>query len=129
MLSFASMTSPGADQIHYRNCSICEAICGIEITQNTDGTLDIRGDKEDPFSRGYICPKAVALQDLHLDKDRLKYPVRRTPHGWQRLRGDGAFDEGTQKLKRIHPRDRKNSIPNQPGNPHRHNHGAPPFAP
>ena len=60
---------------HYRNCNLCEAICGIEITQR-NGHLEIRGDKDDPFSDGYLCPKAVALQDLHFDKDRLRHPVR-----------------------------------------------------
>jgi anaerobic selenocysteine-containing dehydrogenase len=78
---------------HYRACNLCEAMCGIEIAVQADERLDIRGDKDDPFSRGYICPKAAALGDLHYDKDRLRYPVRRTPDGWQRLAWDEAFDE------------------------------------
>jgi len=95
----------------------------------TRNLLDIRGDKEDPFSRGYICPKAVALQDLHYDKDRLKYPVRRTPHGWQRLGWDEAFDEVAQNLKRIHAKYGRNSIATYLGNPTVHNYGALLFAP
>ena len=67
---------------HYRTCNLCEAICGIEIEVEPYQRLKIRGDKDDPFSRGYICPKAVALQDIHYDKDRLKHPVRRTARGW-----------------------------------------------
>src|SRR4030095_13381243 len=89
------------NSFHYRNCNLCEAICGIEIEVQGDDRLNIRGDKEDPFSRGYICPKAVALQDIHYDKDRLKSPVRRTPHGWQRIDWDEAFDERAQNLRRI----------------------------
>ena len=77
--------------VHYRTCSICEAICGIEITSAGDQRLNIRGDKDDPFSRGYICPKAVALQDIHSDKDRLKHPVRRTFNGWKRIGWDEAL--------------------------------------
>src|SRR6266550_6404019 len=137
-----------ADQVsvHYRNCNLCEAICGIEIRsrrrEQTAGSedhqlvdtygnkyLDIRGDKDDAFSRGYICPKAVALQDLHYDKDRLKYPVRRTPHGWQRLGWDEAFDEVSQNLKRINAKYGRNSIATYLGNPTVHNYGALLFAP
>ena len=67
-------------ETHYRNCNICEAVCGIAIT-GRDEQMEIRGDPEDPFSRGYICPKAVALKDIHYDKDRLRHPVRRTVTG------------------------------------------------
>ncbi|MFZ0061323.1 MAG: molybdopterin-dependent oxidoreductase [Pyrinomonadaceae bacterium] len=128
---------------HYRACNLCEAICGIEITvqeplpdpatrnsePETRNLLVIRGDKDDPFSRGYICPKAVALQDLHYDKDRLKYPVRRTPNGWQRLPWDEAFDEVAGNLKRIHAQYGKNSLATYLGNPTVHNFGAMLFAP
>jgi len=114
---------------HYRNCNLCEAICGIEITRNGGERLDIRGDKDDPFSQGFICPKAVALQDIHYDKDRLKHPVRRTPHGWQRLGWDEAFDEVAQNLKRIHAKYGRNSIATYLGNPNVHNYGAMLFAP
>jgi anaerobic selenocysteine-containing dehydrogenase len=123
------MTTPKHRSPHYRNCNICEAICGIEITVQGDQHLNIRGDKDDPFSRGYICPKAVALQDIHYDKDRLKYPVRRTPHGWQRIGWDEAFDEVTQNLKRINAKYGRNSIGMYLGNPTVHNSGALLFAP
>ncbi|HYY57196.1 MAG TPA: molybdopterin-dependent oxidoreductase [Pyrinomonadaceae bacterium] len=115
--------------LHYRNCNLCEAICGIEISVQADQRLDIRGDKDDPFSRGYICPKAVALQDLHYDKDRLKYPVRRTAHGWQRIGWDEAFDEVTHNLRRINARHGKNAVATYLGNPTVHNYGAMLFAP
>ncbi|MCA1578721.1 MAG: molybdopterin-dependent oxidoreductase [Acidobacteria bacterium] len=116
---------------HYRSCNLCEAICGIEISGRNDGKLDIRGDKDDPFSRGYICPKAVALQDIHSDPDRLKYPVRRTAKGWQRLSWDEAFGEVAKNLKRIKTQYGKNSVATYLGNPTVHNYGAllflPPF--
>src|SRR3984893_18579033 len=123
------MTTADNSSIHYRACNLCEAICGIEITIQSNQRLDIRGDKDDPLSRGYICPKAVALQDLHYDKDRLKYPVRRTHHGWQRIGWDEAFDEVAQNLKRIHATHGRNSIATYLGNPTVHNYGAMLFAP
>jgi anaerobic selenocysteine-containing dehydrogenase len=123
------MTTTGNGSAHYRNCNICEAICGIEITVQADQRLDIRGDKDDPFSRGYICPKAVALQDVHYDKDRLRYPVRRTANGWQRVGWDEAFDEVAQNLKRVYARYGRNSIATYLGNPTVHNYGAMLFVP
>src|SRR5207244_12364487 len=102
---------------HYRTCNLTEAMCGIEITVRADKSLDIRGDKEDPFSRGYICPKAVALQDIHFDKDRLKQPVRRTPNGWQQIGWDEAFDEVAQNLKRIQAAHGNDAVATYLGNP------------
>jgi anaerobic selenocysteine-containing dehydrogenase len=123
------MTNVANSSPHFRSCNLCEAICGIEITVAADQRLDIRGDKDDLFSRGYICPKAVALQDLHYDKDRLKYPVRRTPQGWQRLGWDEAFDEVAQNLKRVHAKYGRSTIATYLGNPTVHNYGALLFAP
>src|ERR1044072_1327529 len=117
------------NSVHYRSCKRCEAICGIEITSAGDQHLNIRGDKDDPFSRGYICPKAVALQDFHFDRDRLRHPVRRTATGWQRISWDHAFDEVATNLKRIHAQYGRNSTATYLGNPTVHNYGAILFAP
>ena len=114
---------------HYRNCNLCEAICGIEITVEADQHLNIRGDKDDPFSRGYICPKAVALQDIHFDSDRLRHPVRRTPNGWEPIGWDQAFNQVANNLKRINAQYGRNSIAAYLGNPNVHNYGAMLFAP
>ncbi len=59
-------------EIHYRACNLCEAICGIEIEHENGEILSIKGDKNDPFSRGHICPKALALKDIYEDANRLK---------------------------------------------------------
>ena len=114
---------------HYRSCNLCEAICGIEISVEAERKLIIRGDKEDPFSRGYICPKAVALQDFHFDADRLRQPVRRTASGWQRISWDEALDEVGKNLKRIYATYGRNSTATYLGNPNVHNYGAMLFAP
>lgn len=103
-------------------------MCGIEISVEHNH-LNIRGDKDDPFSRGFICPKAVALQDIHYDKNRLRHPVRRTSSGWQRISWDEAFDEVAQNLKRIREKHGRNSVATYLGNPNVHNYGAMLFAP
>ena len=65
-------------RLHHRTCSICEAMCGIVIEHRDGQVLSIKPDRDDVLSRGHICPKAVALKDLHEDPDRLRRPMRRT---------------------------------------------------
>ena len=72
--------------IHHRACHLCEAICGLLIETQGDQIISIKGDPDDPLSRGHICPKAVALQDIHSDPDRLRSPVKRV------RREDGSDD-------------------------------------
>ena len=74
-----------ADRTHYRTCHLCEALCGIEVKVRGTEIVSIRGDDADPFSRGHICPKAVAIKDVHEDPDRLRQPVRRTASGWEKI--------------------------------------------
>ena len=109
---------------HYHTCNLCEAMCGIEIEHRGDEILAIRGDKEDPFSKGHICPKAVALQDLHHDPDRLRHPVKRTADGWVPISWDEALDETARRLHNIQEVHGKDSVALYFGNPTAHNHGA-----
>jgi anaerobic selenocysteine-containing dehydrogenase len=114
---------------HFRTCNLCEAMCGVEISVQVNGTLRIEGDAEDVFSHGYICPKAVALQDIHYDPDRLKHPVRRTNNGWQQIGWDEAFDEVAHNLKRIQSKHGRHSVATYVGNPTVHNYGSLLFLP
>ncbi len=111
-------------QTHYHTCNLCEAMCGIEIEHRGDEILAIRGDKDDPFSKGHICPKAVALQDLHNDPDRLRHPVKRTADGWVPISWDDALDETARRLHNIQEVHGKDSVALYFGNPTAHNHGA-----
>jgi anaerobic selenocysteine-containing dehydrogenase len=108
---------------HYRNCNLCEAICGIEITRENGKILKIEGDKLDAFSRGHICPKAVALQDIYEDKNRLRKPVRRTANGWEEITWDKAFDEVATKISEVQSRFGRDSVAVYQGNPSVHNLG------
>lgn len=67
-----SPANPGG---HFRICPLCEAACGLRIDTEAGRVTRIRGAEDDPFSRGYLCPKAVALKDLHEDPDRLRRPL------------------------------------------------------
>ena len=111
-------------RMHYRACNLCEALCGIEIELEGDIIIAIRGDKNDPFSRGHICPKATALQDIYHDPNRLKRPVRRTENGWEEISWEEAFTEVTQNLKAIQEKYGRDAVGIYLGNPNVHNTGA-----
>ena len=85
----------------------------------------IRGDKDDPFSRGHICPKAVALQDIHTDPDRLRHPVKKTADGgWQRIPWDEAFDLVAKGIRAVQARHGRHAVAVYNGNPNVHNYGS-----
>ena len=65
----------------FRTCPFCEATCGLAVTVRGDEVVKVRGDGDDVFSRGFLCPKGVALQDLHEDPDRLRTPLLRGADG------------------------------------------------
>jgi anaerobic selenocysteine-containing dehydrogenase len=104
-------------------------MCGISIEVEGDRILSIRGDRDDPFSRGHICPKAAALQDIHEDPDRLRHPVRRRPDGgFERIGWDEAFAEVASRLRSIQDRRGRNAVGVYVGNPTVHNYGSLLFA-
>ncbi|HXB56395.1 MAG TPA: molybdopterin oxidoreductase family protein [Vicinamibacteria bacterium] len=109
---------------HFRTCNLCEAMCGIAIDVEGPRILAIRGDKEDPFSQGHICPKAVALKDVHEDPDRLRRPLRRTGATWEEVGWEEALSlaaEGLAAVQRVHGR---NAVAVYQGNPVVHNYGS-----
>lgn len=118
-------SEPSSERVHYRSCNLCEAMCGLEIRVEGDEVVSIRGDKDDPFSRGHICPKAVALQDIHTDPDRLRHPVKKTADGgWQRIPWDEAFDLVAKGIRDVQARHGRNAVAVYNGNPNVHNYGS-----
>ena len=110
-------------QHHFRTCNICEAMCGIDISYKDQDIINIKGDKDDPFSHGHMCPKALALKDFHLDKDRIKAPMKRTVQGWQEISWEQAFDEIVENISQIQQQHGKNGLAVYLGNPNAHNLG------
>src|SRR5207302_5733542 len=108
---------------HYRSCTLCEATCGVAIDVEGDRVIAVRGDEADPFSKGYICPKATALADLHHDPDRLRRPVARDGSTWRELGWNEAFDLVAARLRDVRARHGKDAIAVYQGNPTAHNLG------
>ncbi|MEL0141097.1 MAG: molybdopterin-dependent oxidoreductase, partial [Acidimicrobiaceae bacterium] len=69
-------TTP-ADRTVFRTCPLCEATCGLQIEIKDSAVKRIRGDQDDVFSKGFICPKGSTLKQLYEDPDRLRKPVVR----------------------------------------------------
>src|SRR6266568_3698937 len=112
------------ERTHFRTCHLCEAMCGVAIEVEGERILSIRGDKDDPFSRGHICPKAVALKDVHEDPDRLRRPLRRTAGGWVEVGWGEALDEAAERLAAVQKAHGRNAVTIYQGNPVVHNHGS-----
>lgn len=109
---------------HYRACHLCEAICGLAIETEGEQILSIKGDQEDPFSRGHICPKAIALQDIQNDPQRLRMPVKRVGEEWQQIGWEEAFDLVATRLAAIQQEHGRNAVGVYMGNPNVHNYGS-----
>jgi anaerobic selenocysteine-containing dehydrogenase len=114
--------------LHHRACHLCEAICGltIETEDRDDGSrqiLSIKGDALDTFSRGHICPKAVALQDIQNDPDRVRQPLRKVNGQWQPVGWDEAFELVAERFSAIQAEHGKNAVAVYQGNPSVHNYG------
>lgn len=110
-------------EIHYRTCNLCEAVCGIEIEHSEGKVLSIKGDKQDPFSRGHICPKALALKEVYEDEKRLKMPVKRFGDEFREISWAEAFDEIAEKINEIQTKYGRNAVAVYQGNPSVHNFG------
>jgi anaerobic selenocysteine-containing dehydrogenase len=60
-----------------RICPLCEATCGLTLTIENGRVTRARGDREDVFSAGFVCPKGASFPELDNDPDRLTRPMIR----------------------------------------------------
>lgn len=109
--------------IHRRACHLCEAICGVVIETRGDEIISIRGDDQDPFSRGHICPKAMGLKDLHEDPDRLRQPVKKVNGQWVETTWEDAIEVACEGLFQVQQSHGSQAIGVYQGNPNVHNWG------
>jgi len=110
-------------QTHYRTCNLCEAMCGIAVDVEDGKVVGVRGDDDDPFSRGHVCPKAPALAELHEDPDRLRAPLLRTADGFKTVSWDEALDAAAAGLHDVQVKHGRHALASYVGNPTAHNHG------
>jgi len=114
----------GMSAIHHRSCNLCEVMCGLEIEHHEGRVLDVRGDPEDPLSRGFLCVKARALQEVYEDPDRLRQPLRRRGSDWEEVGWEEALDEIAARLLAVQARHGRNAVAVYLGNPTVHDYGA-----
>jgi len=109
----------------FHTCSLCEATCGLAFEVEDNRILSVRPDEDDVFSKGYVCPKGIAIADIHADPDRLRRPVRRTAAGnFAEISWDEAFDLVASRLRTIREQHGNDAIGFYWGNPTGNNHGA-----
>jgi anaerobic selenocysteine-containing dehydrogenase len=116
----ASPVHPGFSGTRLTACNLCEAICGLELTITDGSVTAIRGNPTDPFSRGYICPKGVALADVYDDPDRLRRPLVRRGDDWVETGWDEALDLVADRLAETVTRHGPDSVGVYLGNPNVH---------
>ncbi|WP_040494852.1 molybdopterin-dependent oxidoreductase [Ilumatobacter nonamiensis] len=121
------------DRTAFRTCPLCEAGCGLEITvgRDDDGrerVQRIRGDMDDVFSHGFICPKGSTLKQLHDDPDRLRAPMIKRDGEHVEVSWDEAWAEIAARLPDLIERHGRQSLAAYIGNPTAHSLSAMTFS-
>ncbi|MYT95258.1 molybdopterin-dependent oxidoreductase [Streptomyces sp. SID8359] len=99
-MSHASRTGTGTEtgagtRTAPRICPLCEATCGLTLTIEGTTVTGARGDRDDIFSRGFICPKGASFGGLDADPDRLRVPLVRGEDGELR---EAAWSEAFDRI-------------------------------
>lgn len=81
-------------------CGVCKSLCGVELSIKDNKVIDIKGDKNNPWTRGYICPRGRALPEIMYSKDRLSTPMKKDSNGnFEEISWDTALDIIIERLK------------------------------
>src|SRR5258708_25245575 len=103
--------------IRLHTCMLCEAVCGLAVELEGTSVGSVRGDADDPFSQGHICPKAAAIPDVQGDPDRLLEPQRRDGGRWQAVSWEAAPEEARERLAAIQRKHGGGALGGAPRNP------------
>jgi anaerobic selenocysteine-containing dehydrogenase len=84
-----------------RICPLCEATCGLTLTIEGTRVTGARGDRDDVFSKGFICPKGASFGAADSDPDRLRTPLVRRDGELREATWDEAFDAVAAGLRPV----------------------------
>jgi anaerobic selenocysteine-containing dehydrogenase len=93
-----------ATRVAQSYCRICCAHCGMVLSVDDDENriVEIRGDKANPMSRGYVCFKGLQAEEAHHGPSRLTRPLKRQPDGtFAEIGSEQALDEIAAKLRSV----------------------------
>ena len=102
-------------------CPLCEATCGLEVSFDGERVASVRGDRDDVFSAGFVCPKGGSLGALHHDPDRLRAPLVRRDGELVEVAWDEAFAEVERLLAPLLAEHGRDAVAVYLGNPSAHN--------
>lgn len=82
-------------------CRMCQAFCGVIVTIKDDRVVKVRGDRDDPMSRGYVCFKGLQAPEQHNGDKRLRRPLHRENGALVEGNSAQLLVEAGRKLKAI----------------------------
>lgn len=105
-----------------RICPFCEATCGLtlEVDDTARRVVAARGDRDDVFSAGFICPKGASFGELDGDPDRLTRPLIRRDGELVEVGWDEAFAAAAAGLGAVLAEHGGSSVAVYAGNPNAH---------
>ncbi|QIJ61806.1 molybdopterin oxidoreductase family protein [Streptomyces sp. JB150] len=103
-----------------RICPLCEATCGLTLTIEGTTVTGARGDRDDVFSRGFICPKGASFGAVDADPDRLRAPLVRRGGELREATWEEAFDAVAAGIRPVAERYGPHAVGVVLGNPNVH---------
>ena len=94
----APLAATGEDGRHLYTCPLCEAMCGLEIHVDGGRVTGIRGNRDDSWSHGHLCPKGASLGAVHEDPERIRRPMIKVDGRWEEVSWEAAFRRCSELL-------------------------------
>ena len=94
----SNLGNNASERIVKTACGECFITCGINIKVRDGTVVEVKGMKEHPTSRGFLCPKGDAIPEHIHSPNRLKHPLKKENGNWKRISWDEALDTIAEKL-------------------------------